>query len=55
MAFNDSSLRQQRLSPASTLKIPHARIALEEGVLKPDEVFPMASVSKQEPGHAKAP
>ncbi|NOJ91480.1 hypothetical protein HMI51_00760 [Corallococcus coralloides] len=31
--------RQQRLPPASTFKIPHALIALEEGVLKPDEVF----------------
>ncbi|WP_404364522.1 penicillin-binding transpeptidase domain-containing protein [Corallococcus coralloides] len=40
VAFNDSSLCQQRLSPASTFKIPHALIALEEGVLKPDEVFP---------------
>ena len=39
LAFNDSSLCQQRLPPASTFKIPHALIALEEGVLKPDEVF----------------
>lgn len=39
VAFNDSSLCQQRLSPASTFKIPHALIALEEGALKPDEVF----------------
>nr|WP_242544841.1 penicillin-binding transpeptidase domain-containing protein [Corallococcus sp. NCSPR001] len=39
VTFNGSSLCQERLAPASTFKIPHALIALEEGVLKPDEVF----------------
>jgi beta-lactamase class D len=47
--FNDSSLCRERLPPASTFKIPHALIALEEGVLTPEEVFRWDGLSRSIP------
>ncbi|MBU8895567.1 hypothetical protein KRR26_08115 [Corallococcus sp. M34] len=40
VTFNDAARCRERLTPASTFKVPHALIALESGVATPDEVFP---------------
>ncbi|MBL0698090.1 class D beta-lactamase [Comamonas sp. JC664] len=53
VAFNDSSLCQERLSPASTFKIPHALIALEEGLLTPDAVVPWDGTHYANPAWAQ--